>query len=82
MINKRPYILTFIYMIVGMIFPLLIWISEQIALPQYIYYNKYYICVFIVSIISAIYYLSRIYKLKKVTYVTYANIWLSIIVIM
>lgn len=66
MLNKKPYILTFIYMTVAMLFPFLIWISEKVELPAYIYSNKYYICKFAVFIISAIYYLLRIYKLKRI----------------
>lgn len=65
MINKRPYILTFIYIAIAMIFPILIWISQQIALPEFIVYNKFYICAFSVCAVSAVYYLFRTNKLKK-----------------
>ncbi len=80
MLNKKPYILTFIYMTVAMLFPFLIWISEKVELPAYIYSNKYYICKFAVFIISAFYYLLRIYKLKRIK-VTDVNIWINITVI-
>lgn len=78
MINKRPYILTFIYIAIAMIFPILIWISQQIALPEFIVYNKFYICAFSVCAVSAVYYLFRTNKLKKAK-ITYTNIWINII---
>lgn len=55
-----------------MIFPILIWISQQIALPEFIVYNKFYICAFSVCAVSAVYYLFRANKFKKAK-ITYTN---------